>query len=100
MPPKRKRRAAEPSNDESDGGGSSSSASAGDTRATKFAMLQPRVRKIPEHTIKSKWTTLPESAQERVKELFRSVELPVITKHRDERKRIEAQTALAVVKKK
>lgn len=63
-------------------------------------MLKPRVRNIPENTIKSKWTALPESVQDRVNELFRAVELPVITRSRDERKRIEAQAALAAVKKK
>ena len=63
-------------------------------------MLKPRVRNISENTIKAKWTTLPDSLQDRVNELFRAVELPVITRNRDERKRIEAQAALAAVKKK
>lgn len=66
----------------------------------RFAYLKPRVRHISEGTIKSKWTTLPEPVQEKVREMFRSLERPVIVRHRDERKRIEAQTAVAAVVKK
>ncbi|EZF15949.1 hypothetical protein H112_05886 [Trichophyton rubrum D6] len=61
--------------------------------------LKPRIRHINEETIKSKWTTLPDSTQEKVKLLFQSVELPVITRNRDEKKRVEAQSALATVRK-
>ncbi|KAF3482808.1 uncharacterized protein GIQ15_02132 [Arthroderma uncinatum] len=64
-----------------------------------FAALKPRIRHINEETIKSKWTTLSDSTQEKVKQLFLSVELPVITRHRDEKKRVEAQSALATVRK-
>ncbi|KAM5432115.1 hypothetical protein MferCBS31731_007616 [Microsporum ferrugineum] len=64
-----------------------------------FAALKPRIRHINEETIKSKWTTLPDSTQEKVKQLFLSVELPVITRNRDEKKRVEAQSALATVRK-
>ena len=66
----------------------------------RYAKLRPRVRHIAEHTIKTKWTTLPESTQEKVKELFCAIERPVISKHRDERMRIEAQVAVAAVRKK
>lgn len=66
----------------------------------RFAALKPRVRHVTEHTIKSKWTTLPEPAQERVRELFRAVEMPVLTRQRDDRKRIETQTALGAVRNK
>lgn len=66
----------------------------------RFAMLKPRIRHIAEHTIKTKWITLPESAQNKVNELFHSVERPIISRYRDERKRIEVQTALAVVRRK
>ncbi|EFQ99331.1 hypothetical protein MGYG_02344 [Nannizzia gypsea CBS 118893] len=61
--------------------------------------LKARIRHINEETIKSKWTTLPNSTQEKVKQLFQSVELPVITRNRDEKKRVEAQSALATVRK-
>ncbi|KAK2873746.1 hypothetical protein FQN49_002109 [Arthroderma sp. PD_2] len=64
-----------------------------------FTALKPRIRHINEETIKSKWTTLPDTTQEKVKQLFLSVELPVITRHRDEKKRVEAQSALATVRK-
>jgi kinetochore protein Fta7 len=66
----------------------------------RFAYLKPRVRHIAERTIKSKWTTLPEPVQEKVREMFRSLERPVIVRHRDERKRVEAQAAVGAVVKK
>jgi kinetochore protein Fta7 len=66
----------------------------------RFAYLKPRVRYVAEGTIKSKWSTLPEPDQERVREMFRSLERPVIVRQRDERKRIEAQAAVAAVVKK
>lgn len=66
----------------------------------RFAYLKPHVRHIPERTIKSKWTTLPEPVQDKVRDMFRSLERPVIVRHQNERKRIEAQAAVqAVVKK-
>ncbi|OJD17224.1 hypothetical protein AJ78_02661 [Emergomyces pasteurianus Ep9510] len=87
MPPKRKQRS-----DEADELGE-------EHNRKRFAILKPRTRHIAERTIKTKWTTLPDSVQEKVKELFRSIERPVITRHRDERKRIEAQTAVLAVRK-
>lgn len=96
MPPKRKHRV-----HQEDHGASDSDASGRDEhRSKRLAMLKPRVRSISENTIKAKWTTLPDSVQDRVNELFRAVELPVITRSRNERKRIEAQAALAAVKNK
>lgn len=66
----------------------------------RFAYLKPSVRRIPENTIKTKWSTLPESVQERIQDLFLSLERPVIVRQQNERKRIEAQSAVrAVVKK-
>ena len=88
MPPKRKQPSA-----------AHDSAHKEPREAKKFAMLKPRIRHIAEHTIKTKWITLPESAQKKVDELFHAVERPVITRHRDERKRIEVQTALATVRR-
>ena len=65
-----------------------------------FAYLKPRVRHVSERTIKSKWTTLPESMQARIGDIFKSLEHPVIVRERNERKRIEAQAAVhAVVRK-
>ncbi|PGH12788.1 hypothetical protein AJ79_04012 [Helicocarpus griseus UAMH5409] len=87
MPPKRKHRSdeADEQQEEHD--------------SKRFAILKPRTRHIAERTIKTKWTTLPDSVQEKVKELFRAIERPVITRHRDERKRIDAQAAVVVVRK-
>lgn len=66
----------------------------------QYAYLKPRVRHISERTIKSKWTTLPEPVQQKVLEMFQSLERPVIVRQRDERKRIEAQTAVAALVRK
>lgn len=86
MPPKRKR-----SNDADGQDGQDS------TRNKQFAYLKPRVRQVPEKTIRSKWTTLPEPTQEQIRDMFKSLERPVIVRQRNERKRIEAQTAVQVV---
>lgn len=66
-------------------------------RRSLFASLEPRIRHVSQHTVKTKWVTLPEPMQDKVLELFRSVERPVIMRHRDEKKRIEAQTAVGTV---
>lgn len=89
MPPKRKRSGDDDNQDQ-------------DTVHNKrsYAYLKPHVRRIPEKTIKSKWTTLPDPVQDRVRELFHSLERPVIVRQPNERKRIEAQGAVqAVVRK-
>lgn len=66
----------------------------------RYAYLKPHVRRVPEKTIKSKWITLPEPVQERVRDMFHSLERPVIMRSQNERKRIEAQGAVqAVVRK-
>ncbi|PLB47816.1 hypothetical protein P170DRAFT_361212 [Aspergillus steynii IBT 23096] len=86
MPPKRKR-----AND-----GQSADDGA---RNKRFAYLKPQVRQVSEKTIKSKWSTLPEPAQDKVRDMFRALERPVIVRHQNERKRIEAQAAVHVVVK-
>ncbi|KAJ6011819.1 hypothetical protein N7499_013210 [Penicillium canescens] len=63
----------------------------------RYAYLKPRVRRVPEKTIKSKWITLPEPVQERVRDMFHSLERPVIMRSQNERKRIEAQGAVQAV---
>lgn len=66
----------------------------------RYAYLKSHVRNVPERTIKSKWSTLPEPVQDKVRDMFRALERPVIVRHQNERKRIEAQAAVqAVVKK-
>lgn len=96
MPPKRKLRDDSPS-DGSDGSDDNGPAA---TSNKRVARLVPRTRHISERVVKSKWTTLPEPVQDRVKELFRLTELPVLTRQMNEKKRIEAQSALSTVRKK
>ncbi|MCJ1259402.1 hypothetical protein MMC24_007239 [Lignoscripta atroalba] len=64
---------------------------------TRFAALRPRLRHVQQDVIKTKWEVLPESVQERVREVFKSVERPVIYKHREERRKIEAQVAVGSI---
>lgn len=85
MPPKRKR------SGDGDAGNSEN-----DSRK-RYAYLKPSVRRIPEKTIKTKWTTLPEPVQDKVRDLFHSLERPVIVRQQNEKKRIEAQSALRAV---
>ncbi|KAJ5223833.1 hypothetical protein N7468_008375 [Penicillium chermesinum] len=62
-----------------------------------YAYLKPSVRRVPEKTIKSKWATLPEPVQDKVRGLFHAIERPVIMRHSNEKKRIEAQAAVHAV---
>ncbi|KAJ5569425.1 uncharacterized protein N7459_008855 [Penicillium hispanicum] len=85
MPPKRKR----PDDGDNDPGAEAS--------RKRYAYLKPHVRRVPEKTIKSKWTTLPEPVQDKVRDMFHALERPVIGRHRNEQKRIEAQSAVQAV---
>lgn len=86
MPPKRKR-----SGDNGD---------VEDKSNKRYAYLKPSIRRVPEKTIKAKWSTLPEPVQDKVRDLFHSIERPVIVRQQNEKKRIEAQSAVqAVVRK-
>lgn len=88
MPPKRKR-----SNDAPDQGQTT-------RRKKQYAHLKPHVRHISERTINSKWSTLPEPTQDKIRDMFRALERPVIVRQQNDRKRYEAQAAVqAVVKK-
>ncbi|GIJ88877.1 hypothetical protein Asppvi_007805 [Aspergillus pseudoviridinutans] len=84
MPPKRKRSREGDAHDDP-------------ARNKRFAYLKPQVRQVSERTIKSKWTTLPEPVQDKIRDLFRAVERPVIVRQQNERKRIEAQAAVQAV---
>ncbi|MCJ1250155.1 hypothetical protein MMC30_007381 [Trapelia coarctata] len=66
----------------------------------KFAVLKPRLKYVRQDIIKNKWEVLPDHIQTRVKELFVAVGRPVITQYRDERRRIDAQTALSSITRK
>ncbi|KAJ5881488.1 CENP-A-nucleosome distal centromere subunit CENP-Q [Penicillium soppii] len=68
-----------------------------DAQEESYAYLKPQVRRVPEKTIKSKWTPLPEPVQEKVRDIFHSLERPVIVRNQNERKRIEAQGAVQAV---
>ncbi|KAJ5133258.1 hypothetical protein N7476_003510 [Penicillium atrosanguineum] len=81
MPPKRKRSGDSQNADES----------------KHYAYLTPSVRRVPEKTIKAKWSTLPEPVQDKVRDLFHSLERPVIVRQQNEKKRIEAQSAVNAV---
>ncbi|EAL93526.1 hypothetical protein KXX16_006367 [Aspergillus fumigatus] len=84
MPPKRKRSTESDVHDDA-------------ARNKRFAYLKPQVRQVSERTIKSKWTTLPEPVQDKVRDMFRALERPVIVRQPNERKRIEAQAAVQAV---
>ncbi|RHZ64466.1 uncharacterized protein CDV56_109167 [Aspergillus thermomutatus] len=84
MPPKRKRSRENDAHDNA-------------ARNKRFAYLKPQVRQVSERTIKSKWTTLPEPVQDKIRDLFRALERPVIVRQQNERKRIEAQAAVQAV---
>lgn len=63
----------------------------------KFAALEPRQRYVKPEVIKSKWSVLPDTTQERVRSLFASIETPLLNRNRDDRRRIETQLALKSV---
>ncbi|KAB8235428.1 hypothetical protein ETB97_001294 [Aspergillus alliaceus] len=65
----------------------------------RFAYLKPQVRRVSERTIKSKWSTLPGPMQEKVRDMFRALERPVIVRQQNERKRVDAQAAVQAVVK-
>ncbi|PYI08555.1 hypothetical protein BO78DRAFT_74723 [Aspergillus sclerotiicarbonarius CBS 121057] len=86
MPPKRKHSSTGPEQESN-------------ARNKRFAYLKPQVRQVSERTIKSKWSTLPEPVQEKVRDMFRALERPVIVRQQNEAKRIEAQAAVQAVVK-
>ena len=59
--------------------------------------LEPRLRRISRNVVDTKWGPLPDSAQARVKELFSSVERPVLMRVAEGRRRKEAEVALESV---
>lgn len=106
MPPKRKRTGDGDSQNDDNGNKNAHTSTTNNhkrnsnARDKRYAYLKPHVRQVPERTIKSKWSTLPEPVQDKVRDMFRALERPVIVRHQNERKRIEAQAAVqAVVKK-
>ena len=59
-----------------------------------FASIEPQILHISQDVIRSTWKTLPDSTEQKVQELLRSVERPVIARHVGERAQIEAQVAI------
>ena len=88
MPPKRKRSRDDDAQDNNN-----------NEPSKRYAYLKPRVRRIPQQTIKDKWTPLSDQAQGKVHDIFRAAERPVIVRQHNERKRIEAQSAVQTVVK-
>ncbi|KAL4803586.1 CENP-Q, a CENPA-CAD centromere complex subunit-domain-containing protein [Aspergillus unguis] len=87
MPPKRKHSSDAPDQDRDS------------QRKKPYAHLKPQVRHISERTIKSKWSTLPEPTQDKIRDMFRALERPVIVRQQNDRKRSEAQAAVQAVVK-
>ncbi|KAL4933470.1 uncharacterized protein BDV17DRAFT_252057 [Aspergillus undulatus] len=87
MPPKRKRPSDAPEHDKTS------------KRKKSYAHLKPQVRHISEKTIKSKWSTLPEPTQDKIRDMFRALERPVIVRQQNDKKRTEAQAAVQAVVK-
>ena len=63
----------------------------------RLAVLKPCLRYVHQDVIKDKWNVLPELLQDRIKQLFKSIERPVIASYRDDKKRIEAQVILSSI---
>lgn len=111
MPPKRKRPSEADENNREEEEEEQDDNNAGENRPKnrksnnanasnkRYAYLKPAVRHVPERTIKSKWSTLPEPVQDKVRDMFRALERPVIVRNQNERKRIEAQAAVQAVVK-
>ncbi|KAI9891978.1 MAG: hypothetical protein M1814_002173 [Vezdaea aestivalis] len=71
---------------------------ADDARTGNLA-LEPRIRRISKHVVDARWAPLLEAAQKQVKDLFASVERPVVMRIPEGKRRQEAQTALGSVLK-
>jgi hypothetical protein len=63
----------------------------------QYQHLQPLTRQVPQHIIVSKWSPLPTAAVTKVIELFHDAERPVTMRLQDERKRLQASTAVQMV---
>lgn len=62
-----------------------------------YQYLKPRTRHIPQDVITTKWSALPNPAQQQVRELFTAAKRPVILGCRNEKRRREAEVALGAV---
>ena len=58
------------------------------------AMLEPRVRKISQATITTKWSPLSQTAQEHARDTLKAAKRSVVMSRWDERRRAEADLAI------
>ena len=63
----------------------------------RFPLLKPRERYVKQTVVKDRWDPLPEAAQEKVRQIFQTIERPLVAVQRDEKQRVEGQTVLAQV---
>ncbi|KAI9665951.1 MAG: hypothetical protein M1821_003886 [Bathelium mastoideum] len=64
------------------------------------AILEPRVRKISQATITSKWSALSPAAQQHAQDTLKAAKRTIVMSHWDERRRTEADLAInAAIKK-
>ncbi|KUJ18224.1 uncharacterized protein LY89DRAFT_42537 [Mollisia scopiformis] len=62
-----------------------------------YQRLQPMSRKVSRQVIDSKWEPLPSACVEQVSQFLQDVQRPVVVRLNEERKRIQASTALQMV---
>jgi len=60
-------------------------------------MLKSHIRHVPQEIVKERWEVVPEPIQDRTRELFKSIEKPVIIAQGDEKRKTEAQAAVGTV---
>lgn len=66
-------------------------------RSTTFAILKPRLRYVPQEVVRSRWDVVPQSVHDRIRELLKLIEMPVIMSQGDGRMGVAAQVAVASV---
>ena len=62
-----------------------------------YALLSPQIKYISQDVVQSKWKALPKSTEDNVKELFRSIERPVLASYVGKSRKIDAQQAIASI---
>ncbi|KAI9795237.1 MAG: hypothetical protein M1835_006133 [Candelina submexicana] len=67
------------------------------TDAQEYPVLKARTKTVPSEVVASKWEVLSDPVQTRLLDLFKAVQRPVLSSHRDPKRRNEAQSALAPV---
>ncbi|KAI9677696.1 MAG: hypothetical protein M1829_002468 [Trizodia sp. TS-e1964] len=70
------------------------------TPRVRFAMLEPQIKRVRKDVLMTKWSTLGEAPKQAVKELWKSIERPVVNVSRDEKKRTEAAAVVGGIRRK